>query len=635
MRGPSRAPHGSAPATAKRRARQTTAPASFVRRLAAPADRWLALLVAAAALLLYWRTLAPSVATLFDDSLEFPLVAWRLAIAHPTGYPLYTLLAALAARLLPLGDVAFRVNALSALAAAGAVGWAFLAARALGQPRPAALGAALLLAISPTFWGQATIAEVYSLHLLLLAALVWAVVRWAAAPGTRAPLLSFFLLGLGLAHHRMMALWAPPLLALALWRAPWLRRPGPAWLRLAAVAAAPLLLYLYLPLRGHIGSLDGSYAPGLRGFACWVTACRYTAFLTADPLGAQRDALFGAGLLLREVGSAALVLALLGGAVLARHRTPGGLFLLAGGAVSAAFAAAYRVADIEVFWLPVVLVVALLAGGGLAVAGGWLGKRLGQPMLTHSLLLALLVAASLPRWQVAAALADRSDAWAIHDAGRDVLAQPLPEGATVVGILGEMTLLRYFQETEGLRPDLRTVAADRDAERLDVVARAVAAGERVFLTRPLAGAEERWSLSALGPLVEVLPTPRSSPAPGLWPRADEVGAGIRLVGWTVGPIPGHGPPQQRLTVAWQPTLPIPESLKISPRLRRADGSEVQGADGLPVRFAYPTTAWRPGEVVQDTYTLPVRPDAESALLIIYREADGREVGRVILPLPSP
>ncbi|MGD8515751.1 MAG: DUF2723 domain-containing protein, partial [Anaerolineae bacterium] len=45
-----------------------------------------------ASLALYLQTLAPSVVTLFDDSLEFPLVAHRLAIAHPTGYPLYTLL---------------------------------------------------------------------------------------------------------------------------------------------------------------------------------------------------------------------------------------------------------------------------------------------------------------------------------------------------------------------------------------------------------------------------------------------------------------------------------------------------------------------------------------------------------------
>src|SRR2546430_9415680 len=79
--------------------------------------RWLAVPVCVAALALYLRTLAPSIAFLFDDSLEFQLVGYRLAIAHPTGYPLYTLLLKLFS-FLPLGDVAYRANLLSAVCAA-------------------------------------------------------------------------------------------------------------------------------------------------------------------------------------------------------------------------------------------------------------------------------------------------------------------------------------------------------------------------------------------------------------------------------------------------------------------------------------------------------------------------------------
>ena len=76
--------------------------------------------ISLAALGLYVRTLAPSVATLFDDSLEFQLVPVLLAIPHPTGYPLYALLGRLAT-LVPFGDAAYRVNLLSAVAAAVAV----------------------------------------------------------------------------------------------------------------------------------------------------------------------------------------------------------------------------------------------------------------------------------------------------------------------------------------------------------------------------------------------------------------------------------------------------------------------------------------------------------------------------------
>ncbi len=142
-----------------------------------PRDRWLALLVFFAALLLYGRTLAPGVVSLADDSLEFQLLAWRGAIPHPTGYPLYALLLWLVAHLVPLGEVAWRANLLSALAASGALALTVLVGRAMGLGRVAALFAVGLLALAPTFWAQATLAEVYALHLLLVAATVWALLR--------------------------------------------------------------------------------------------------------------------------------------------------------------------------------------------------------------------------------------------------------------------------------------------------------------------------------------------------------------------------------------------------------------------------------------------------------------------------
>ncbi|MGB8645180.1 MAG: DUF2723 domain-containing protein, partial [Anaerolineae bacterium] len=53
---------------------------------------------------IYLRTLAPSVVEMFDDSLEFQLIASRMAIAHPTGYPLFSIVLKLLT-FLPFGDV--------------------------------------------------------------------------------------------------------------------------------------------------------------------------------------------------------------------------------------------------------------------------------------------------------------------------------------------------------------------------------------------------------------------------------------------------------------------------------------------------------------------------------------------------
>src|SRR5690349_12662443 len=61
------------------------------------------------------RTMAPTVFEL--DSAEFATGAAILGIVHAPGYPLFTMVAHLFT-LLPVGDVAFRVNLFSALSLA-------------------------------------------------------------------------------------------------------------------------------------------------------------------------------------------------------------------------------------------------------------------------------------------------------------------------------------------------------------------------------------------------------------------------------------------------------------------------------------------------------------------------------------
>ena len=80
-------------------------------------DSIIALIIGLAGFAFYAATAAPSVATLFDDSLEFQVVLPTLGIAHPSGYPLYTLLGKVFTLLIPFRDAAGRANLLSALCA--------------------------------------------------------------------------------------------------------------------------------------------------------------------------------------------------------------------------------------------------------------------------------------------------------------------------------------------------------------------------------------------------------------------------------------------------------------------------------------------------------------------------------------
>ncbi len=604
---------------------------------------------------LYVRTLAPSVATIFDDSLEFQLVCYQPGIAHPTGYPLYTLLGK-AFTLLPWGDVAFRVNLMSALFAALTVAWLYPTALLLTDRRLPAIVPPLALALSPVFWSQATIAEVYTLNALFVVLMLYVLLRWPQHSTPRYPLLFAFVYGLSLTHHRTMILLLPAALVF-LWltqrslfsraallgadpSARWYARPG---VRLAAAFALPLLLYLYIPIRGmYITSLDGTYRNTLAGFIHQITASGFNVFFTGNPLHQSRDGAFYFDLWLRQFGPLGLGLGLIG--LAGSWRRPKRAALLAVAfATYGIFVLLYRVADIEVFCIPLFIVWALWIGLGLEAlltlsARLWrraFGRRHAGARPAYGLALALICVAQPAlvagaNWDAL----DRSQQWAVHDYGVDMLSQPLEEGATVVGILGEMTLLRYFQQTEGRRPDVRTVAADREPERLAAVRQAVAEGRPVYVTRPLSGLAEAYSLSAVGPLVRVHPAPVTAPPSPRYPLTASPTGWLRLLGYDAAVLAPHWQTTVRLTLYWQVTAPPGADHKISARLYDAQGHLLGQSDRVPVHDTYPTRLWRPGEAIADVYDIPILPGAPPGqhplLVIVYDPATGAEVGRAEL-----
>ena len=697
-------------------------------------DPVLAVGLFAGSMVLYVQTLAPSVATLFDDSLEFPLVAYRLAIAHPTGYPLYILLGKLFSRVPWIGaggpaqqNVAWSVNLLSAVGGALTVAFVFLIARQLTRRRlPALLGAAALT-VSPIFWSQSVIAEVYTLNSAFVAVLLWLALRWAQQPllpvrpfsllmsapqqrpmpflpsegvRDRLPLIvrrvahrahavyrRFFpavppkrrlqlhpriyalvaLYGLSLTHHRLMLLLAPALLVFLLLTEPRVfRRPAllgpehpdrPRWLQIAGrpimllslFLLFPLLLYLYLPIRGQVGSLDGTYANTWSGFWQWVMASSYGVFLGENPLGRDLDAAFYVGLFWRQFGPVGLALALVG--ILGLLRRPKALALTGLAFLAyAGFAAVYRVPDVEVFLIPAFLVTAVWISAGLDEAADLLrvrGPSLALRRLLAVCFLLIFLAAILQPLAIAVRNYPELDLgrrWIVHDYGLYVLDQELPQdNSTIVGLGGEMTLLNYFQDSVGRRADVETIRADEEAARREAVDSALAEGRVVFITRPLPGLADEYALAAVtgsidvagdletlirvgDPDMEVPDRPR--------PTNLEPVPGLQLLGYGVREHHGHWQGWARLRLWWRAPEGLDEPLKVSARLVDASGQVVAVVDAEPVSGAYPTTAWRPGEVVADAYEVPLPaglpPGEHTPLIIMYDPDTGAERGRAEL-----
>ena len=199
-------------------------------------DLLAAVLLAAGAFALYVSTLAPTV--LAGDGGEFQFVPYLLGVAHPTGYPLYSLVGWVWTHLVVVGDAAYRMNLFSAFWSALAVGLLYPTARLLLRqafpdlpPAALRLAAALssvALAVTPTLWSQSIIAEVYSLQLFLIVLLLYFLLRWSErrpetlsagdeTGGTRLLLPAAACRGLGLAPPSTTLLLTPAL-RVVVWR---------------------------------------------------------------------------------------------------------------------------------------------------------------------------------------------------------------------------------------------------------------------------------------------------------------------------------------------------------------------------------------------------------------------------------
>jgi hypothetical protein len=176
-----------------------------------------------------------------DDGL-FVLSSYFLGVEHPPGYPLYTLLGWLFT-FLPFGSVAYRVHLLSGLFGALTCALVWLCARVLSERRLAACMSALALGVTPVFWSQSLIAEVYTFNTFFFALLAYLGLQ------SNARLLPWMALvfGLSLSNHWPLMLLAAPAFAVLLW--PLRRELVQRSVGLAVLVLVGLLPYLWMVRR--------------------------------------------------------------------------------------------------------------------------------------------------------------------------------------------------------------------------------------------------------------------------------------------------------------------------------------------------------------------------------------------------
>ncbi|MEO6846191.1 MAG: DUF2723 domain-containing protein [Chthoniobacterales bacterium] len=172
------------------------------------------------ALSIYVWTAAPNVT--LQDSGEFTVAAKHFGNPHPTGYPLWTILSGLFLHI-PLGNTGWQIGIFSGVCASLAVLlFTLIASHMLRWLLPTlkvfersviVLTFSLLLIFSESMWSQATIAEVYALHSLVIGLFILSLYRFIHDPQSDWHIIfSFFFFGLAFSNHHLTLALAPLLL---------------------------------------------------------------------------------------------------------------------------------------------------------------------------------------------------------------------------------------------------------------------------------------------------------------------------------------------------------------------------------------------------------------------------------------
>jgi len=452
------------------------------------------------------------------DTAAFQDAGGTFDVTPRQAYPLYFAVGNIVVWLAG-GDPAVGMNLASAVCGALACGvLTWLAADVSGSTVAGIFGGGLFAA-SYTFWSQAVIAEVYTLHILLVAASLSALLHWSKRPESPGRLALFFsVYALGFGNHLMMVLLLPAAtLFLAVTMPGGVRGLlGPRVVGLAVLMAAlGALQYAWNFRSMYTGPVHPtSVGDALSAFWFDVTKSDWRSTLV---MGVHESALRPRLAMYRfdvmqQFGLIGVGAAVAGLAALAR-RWRLLVLVITGWLVAAAFAYTYNVGDVHVFFLPSHVFVALSAACGAAMALAWARHRVALLVVTTALALAY------PTWRA-------FDTWPAVDRSGDTrpsdllraITRDLPSNRAV--LLADLNWqvqngLDYYAHHEN--PDLLHVrAGDRLLTLPQLIDDNLRHGRDILLTRPSARIVTRafgqtWRIEAEPPLPTLLDRVRALP----------------------------------------------------------------------------------------------------------------------------
>ncbi len=500
------------------------------------------------------------------------------------------------------------------------------------------------LGVTYFFWYYATTTEQYSSAIAQTLAIVYVYLRWLEDKSRLRWLYGLALLcGISLAHMLTVAFIVPPLVLAVLWQQPRLLLSPRAIIGAIVAAAAPLLSYLYVYLRGAFNPQwwgQGDWATPTAWFWSFVSTAQGRAELgwAFEP---DRP-LFGNGfpaLIWGELSWPLLVAGLVG-----VWRLPRRLRWVVVGtlAIYAAFCWLYRFGN----WFQVILPaypLILLGVAQLVQDIAARRTRVGRIAVTLALL-GLTVGVG---WRALASLPAADSRGRAGDTALDhaalLISPSLPPHAALFAAVDDALALGYLTQIWGIRPDLRVVSSGAADDLLK-------SAQPVFAT-----ADAAPTL-----LAELTLTPDLESQTGEWirfgvdaspttPEVDQripITDGVTLVGYTVraaadgAPVLPQPIPGLDVLLFWEiPSGVWPEGLNLSLRPMLGGAQLTDPALATPIqedRAAPVYGLWR-GDATHtqavDGYRLPVTGSVDGIRVIVYTADTGGFHNLAVIDLP--
>jgi len=381
----------------------------------------------------YFYSLCPDVYLI--DSGELATVSYTLGVAHPTGYPLYTLLSYFFARL--PGEPIRNLNLLSALFSIAASLVIFITARRITNNQSISALVAALFAFSPTIWRTSITNEVYPLTGLFAVLVLYLLYECKT---DRVFYVIMYLLGLALTNHMIFFSFAIPVLFyLMITHRPGTKRTSIGILLLAL----GLTLYFYIMMR-TIGGAEIAWgnAHNLQRLFWHTTGKQYQVWMFSLPLDeVLKNLANGLHILARDFLYVFIIPSAIGFLALYRKDKRKFWLMLAILVLNLLYAINYSIPDIEPYYIPSLVVL---------VATSAYGMHTLRRFLKPAIILCLILIVPFINYR---ACTLRNNTFGI-DFGR-AHAEQLPDSSLLITTQWDIySPLMYLREVKGWRNDL-------------------------------------------------------------------------------------------------------------------------------------------------------------------------------------